>query len=399
MWYSLANNSHSRLENAMNPRLFTRSAIRTHRFFSSQVTPKVQFMHVIADPKYRLGFLEHAAAKYPNVTNSNPNAQHYNNDVQAIMEQQAKEVVFGMKQILQLSCSNRGAYEEQTGGTHINGNTIVHVATPEFFFYPALGLFSEELFEDMILVPLHKLLQDLPEWMHFHFGTMPVQLTRKSYNGSIVNTDTPVFINAAVYGNGGATPVVKHYSKKYAYKDIYIDHIDDTVRKEGDPYVHQLDSLSESYPRCVYSETPSGAGFVKTFDICIDHSNAVALDEYVKQSGALQRRDVKGFYAVTSNSVSLEPGKAVFHLVSQTDPSSNVVHSGAKEKRNFFSSTRIFESEQLSRKIPGEAKSALWVPFDLEVHKTVEMSEIADHTKAMVDENAEEVSNDKSFSP
>ena len=218
-------------------------------------------MHVIADPKYRFGLLEHAAESYPNKY-FGPNVLHYDDDAKAIMEDQAKKVVLCMDRILQLSHKHRGAYEKSVGSAHINGNTIVHVATPEFFFYPALGLFSEEVFEEKILVPLQNKLRDLPHWLHFHFGTLPVQLTRKSYNGTMINTDRPIFINAAVYGNGGMEPVVKHYSKKFSYKDIYIDPVYGEQNIVGDPYVHQLDHVSTSYPRCVYSETPLGTEFI-----------------------------------------------------------------------------------------------------------------------------------------
>ena len=104
--------------------------------------------------------------------------------------------------------------------------------------------------------------------------------------------------------------------------------------------------------------------------------------------GSLQRRNVKGFYAVTSNSVPLDHGKTVFNLVSQTDPLSNVVYTRTKEKRSFFSSTIIFDGDQLSVNIDeGLTEDTSWAPFNINIHKTVEMLEIADHTKERIDAN------------
>ena len=350
-------------------------------------------MNIIADAQYHFGLLNHAEIRYPGVKFS-PNVLEYDSLAQEIMINQAKKVASGMEHILQLACQNRGIYEQKKSEPHINGNTIVQVATPEFFFYPALGLFSEELFRDVILLSLQKTLKSLPPWLHFHFGTMPVQITGKLFNGTVINTERPLFINAAIYGNGGESPTVAFYSKKHpaqlSYSGVGMQpDAFDVETKAGDPYVHEFDTFKLEFPRCVYSETPLGERFVKAFDICLDHANGVALEEYSTKTALLAKGDVKGFYAVTSNTIRLEPGKVVFNLVSQTDPQSNIVYTSIEKKRTFVFGSRLeFVGEQRFVAIPIEASSTQWVPSRLEVHKTIEMSDIAEHTKKQINENS-----------
>lgn len=160
------------------------------------------------------------------------------------------------------------------------------------------------------------------------------------------------------------------------------------IVKEGDPFVYDFDMLDSKHLRCIYSETQNGHGFVKTYDICLDHANGVALEEYTTTSNLLIKGDLKGFYAVTSNTVFLQPGNAVFNLVSQTDPLKNVVHTGTQEQRSFFSSPKlVFTGEQCSVNTPILTDQNQWVPASLQVHKTVEMSDIAEHTKKKILEN------------
>ena len=92
---------------------------------------------------------------------------------------------------------------------------------------------------------------------------------------------------------------------------------------------------------------------------------------------------------MTSNTIRLEPGKVVFNLVSQTDPQSNIVYTSIEKKRTFVFGSRLeFVGEQRFVAIPIEASSTQWVPSRLEVHKTIEMSDIAEHTKKQINENS-----------
>ena len=373
--------------------------MNTSRFFSVnlQKSPRIQFINIIPGPQYTFGLFNQAESRYPG-TKFDPNVLQHNPIAEKIMLEQARQVAAGMEHILQLACKNRGIYEKENGEPHINGDTIVQVTTPEFFFYPALGLFSEELFENVILTSLQKTLKNMPSWLHFHFGTLPVQITNKVFNGTVINSEKSLFINAAIYGNGGEAPVVAFYSKKYPAKQSYSGvgmqpDAFDTETKSGDPYVHDFDTIDLQFPRCVYGETPSGKGFVKTLDICLDHANGVALEEYLTNMAHLVTGDIKGFYAVTSNTIVLEPGKVVFKVVSQTDPLSNVVYTDIQEKRRFFSTRLEFVGKQHSVVISTGADSTKWVPFDLEVHKTIEMSEMAKHTKKRISDNRDSLNN------
>lgn len=98
----------------LNFRQAARNSVMSQRFFSLKTpSPKVQFMHIIADPQYRLGLLGHAETQYPGI-NFNPDVLGYNNQAKSIMEIQAKRVAASMMHILQLASANRGVYEKRT---------------------------------------------------------------------------------------------------------------------------------------------------------------------------------------------------------------------------------------------------------------------------------------------
>ncbi len=356
------------------------------RFLSTQKEKnlKVQFMHIVPHKDYPTGMIKSGIP----TERFNLDVLTHDTKAQAIMEQQAERIVSCMRDILHLAHSNRGAYEKSKQ-KHISNNSVVQVTTPEFFFYPAFGLLSEEIFKKKILLPLQRMLTTLPSWLHFHFGTMPVQITSGILNGVMVNSKKPIFINAAIYGNGGKQAVVGYYSKRYPYKVEEQDEPFGPIIKKGDPYVHNFETMDFGFPRCIYSEGPEGGVFIKAFDICLDHQSAVALEEYLKIIALLKEApDIKGFYLISSYTVPIYPNHTIFPLFAQVDPLNNAVYNGIAEKKSIFfglQSVPIQEKEFVE--IPSLSEHS-WVPFKMKVFNSLEMATITEHTKKLIEENS-----------
>lgn len=358
--------------------IYNSMKMNSQRFFSSNLSsPKVQFMHIITEKAYRRGRLDNHIILPKNLhkkSEFNVNVLQHDDNEKNIMEYQAKEVLSCMENILKLAEEKRGLYEQENSLPHINGNTIVHVATPEFFFYPSFGVFSEDQVKKIIVTSLKNLLKTLPSWLHFHFGTLPVQLVSKEY------TNKPYLINMAIYGNGGASPTVEYYAKKYPHKTTNFTSakspfFQTSIQAVGDPYhIDNFENFDLGFPRCVYSETPSGGKFIKSFDICLDHGKGVALDEFLNK---INSSDVLGFYSLVSNSVDLNVDKTIFKIVSQTDPTSNQVFAGINKKTSWMGSVFNFVDEQVFE-TTATSNTSSWAPCTLKVHKTVEMSGISE---------------------
>lgn len=324
----------------------------------------VQFVHVnISSPQDRFGRYQQAQRCYPEV-NFGSNVLQHNAEAKRIMQEQAEHLIATTKQMLQTAANHRGQYEKNNNITAVPNDTIVHVTTPEFFFYPAFALFSQELFEEMILPGLHGVLKELPEWLHCHLGSMPIQITTKRFNGETLDS-TPTFIHAVLHGNGGSDANINYYTKndpnQYQTQTNPGGLIELQTTAGGDPYTADFKQLSTNLPRFVLSRTPSGEIFGKALDICQDHNQASAQQDFLRSQVGL---GIQGFDSITSNSVITRPENCVFQLTEHTQPDVNLTFSATEQKKFFFYEKTKYIDGPNSMLLKTNT-SAPWLPYKL----------------------------------
>ena len=359
------------------------------RAFSSKShsVPKVQFMHVIQEKNSGKGRLHMAI---PDIVSKLPSLEmdviKHSKIQKEFMIEQARDVCKGMQDILLVAQGQRGSYEVSINEKAPNGNTVVHVSTPEFFFYPAGSVFSQEIFQHHIETPLRQALRKFPSWLKFHFGTLPIQLSTGEFNGQVVNPRS--FINAALYGSCGSDAIVRFYSKKnHCLPSPYAPGGKDTIHlpsHPGDPYVTQLNPIALDYPTVFISQTEVGNRIIITMEICLDHDNRRGIKEFhgymekCKQLGEVS--SLHGFHAVSSNSITLNRDNSAFPIVSHADHNmSNVVVFEAQNTQQVSSTMEkvwryIFDQELEKIDFIKLNAPNTWVDAKLKVYKTLSMT-------------------------
>ncbi len=293
------------------------------------------------------------------------------------MVHQAKVVCKGMYELLCFAQDHRGAYETAQQQQPTNGNTIVHVSTHEFFFYPPYAPFDYNIFHKHIEVPLRTQLQTLPSWLTFHFGTLPIQMTTGEFNGQTLNQNS--FVNAALYGSGGKQSILKFYSKKHHHyprvqsTTLFMDHI----QIPGDPYVTTLTPEYLNLSPIFVSRTEAGQTFIMTFEICLDHAHARALKEYYQFIHEAAQSGIQvpshGVHEVTSNIITIQDDNIVFTVTSLSDPVFDRVIRETLEKR-FFSVVPILKDQPSIEKTASNS----WVSdTTAKIYQTLSMEKVS----------------------
>ncbi len=366
------------------------------RPFSNMIhAPKVQIMHAqqkTNDGKGRYHYTDqlYSSSMPIDVRDHNPSQQN-------IMIEQASLVSTSMQKMLHSAMENFGSYEKFHHQNHPDRNTVLHLATPEFFFYPKYSLFSYEIFQEYIEKPLRAALIQYPSWLNFHLGTFPIQLTTRNLNGKIVEPDS--FINAAFYGRCGPNGILKFYSKKHHYlKSESLGFEFDlnyaiSQQKPGDPYTDKMKSFDLDYPSIFSTETDAGTSFNIVMEICLDHAKQRAIKELKKYMQYCEHHHIlptpHGFHSIVSNSTSLSNENFGYSLISHADalaPATVVLSKEKGEKsliREFFSLDFLFqrgETQQPYIKIDAPND---WVKeTQLIVYETLAMPEIMDQLRS-----------------
>ncbi|MBS0352034.1 MAG: hypothetical protein JSR33_12810 [Proteobacteria bacterium] len=334
------------------------------RFFSQVASgtkikgiPRVQFIHVTQ--------LQGERGLRPSENNRKVFAKrlttldirHQNTEDKELMSIQSDKALSTMLHLVKWGENHRGSFEKEHKLPIVNGDTIVNLTTSEFFFYPEQGLFSKALLERKLDI-LRTELKNFPNWLHFHFGTLPVL---------VVDNQQPAFMNIAIYGQGGIEPKVGYYTKKNHFP--------------SDPYYNTFKGVSLNLPPYTWSETPNGQIFLKIYEICRDHCVGVAKMDMVELSELLFKAEAQGnlhgFHEITSNTTEVSIENALMSILSIADPGHNKAYQNieAKEIPTWHGLTQIvvekipfFDLEKL-----GKPKQYGDMAYYTRIYKTVDL--------------------------
>ena len=246
----------------------------------------------------------------------------------------AEKILMSMQHVIQESI--------KIAGNELNcPETIIMIATPEFFYYtPKNILITDNIFLEILIAGLKNYIKEIPNNIIFHFGTLSIKPDKVikykepppeiegGYQAFAVDlnltqgmalqflsknkkqTSTKYFFNLAVYGQGGAHGRVGFYSKKHPFSE------DPLLGSHTQVFIQQQSNF-------FISNIQSKYGLGHQFLICFDTQFS---DE---QKTATLRQEIvspeKGFTHIVGQGAYLEKNTNFYDLYAMADLRSECV--------------------------------------------------------------------------
>lgn len=231
------------------------------------------------------------------------------------------------------------------------GKTVVNLTSPEGYYQTPYPI-EDYLFLLKIFQPLTELCRSLPEWLHFHLGTIAVEPT-----GVIPYQKFPQLVSVYLPISDGGGYETRDFNALYGYHrkkmmnvalfgeggSGVVDFYTKGVVALRDPHVITHEQVIASNKSRMILSKLLNETFIKQLIICAEYTSDYQkkeLKRFLRFNPKVKDIPCFGHTDVIGNGISIDPTASLYDTISITDNGNHIV-SKLSHKQSFFMRQRV----------------------------------------------------------